>query len=107
MSHNSHNNQGGYPTTTEAMMRAFDKLPRTVRMALANSVENWVPQPIRTRFERGQWTAPECLKRIAKWNADELAKREYQRSRAIDVYRGNAPDLDPMKARRRRRRRRS
>ena len=99
----SHNSQGGYPTTTEAMMKAFDKLPRSIRIALANSVENWVPQPIRTRFERDKWTVTECLKRITKWDADELAKREYQRSRAIGVYRGNTPDPEPMKPRRKRR----
>jgi len=50
----SDNSTGGsYYTTTKAMMKAYDKLPPAARQAFANSIENWVPQPLLTRYRRG------------------------------------------------------
>jgi hypothetical protein len=34
---------GSYQTTPELVMRAFDKLPKSARKALANAVSDWVP----------------------------------------------------------------
>ena len=83
---------GSYRTTNAQTMAAFDKLPRSVRAALRDSVENWVPQPIRTMFERRGISAADCVKQIQKWDRDELVKRERQRSLASGPYKGNAPD---------------
>jgi hypothetical protein len=94
------NSSGSYPTTAELMMRAFDKLPPSARAALANSVENWVPQPILTRHNRqyrGYETGVEIVKKIASWDQEELARREIQRRRATGPYAGNAPDALPSR----------
>jgi uncharacterized protein DUF6525 len=44
---------GNYRTTKENAMKAFDKLPPEARSALANAVEDWVPQPFLTKLWRG------------------------------------------------------
>ncbi len=78
-------------------MRAFDKLPKSAREALANAVEDWVPQPILTRHNnqwRGYETGAEIAATIAKWDREELAKREDQRRRAVGPSKGNAPDRE-------------
>lgn len=49
----SSNSRGSYKTTRENMMKAFDKLPSEVRMALANASLNAVPQPYATMLKRG------------------------------------------------------
>jgi Family of unknown function (DUF6525) len=83
---------GSYRTTRENVMRAFDSLPRDARAALANSVDNWVPQPLVTRYRRGILPdAAALVERIEFWNAAELAKREHHRARAIGAYKGNKP----------------
>lgn len=82
-------------------MAAFDRLPRSVRAALRDSLENWAPQPIRTRFERGM-SAKDIVKAIAKWDANELAKREDQRARAIGPYKGNMKEFSGVLEKRKR-----
>ena len=80
-------------------MKAFDKLPPTARAALANAVENWVPQPILTwhrRGRKGYVTGADIAKSVEGWNVKELAKREEQRAKAIGPYRGNVPDGRPQ-----------
>lgn len=63
-----HNNEGGnYATTDKAMMRAFDKLPKRLRQALANANENWVPQPFRTQFERDR-PVDDLVKQVRLWD---------------------------------------
>lgn len=49
------NSKGSYQTTREQMMKAFDKLPPTLRKALADSDENWVPQILLTKWRRLPW----------------------------------------------------
>ena len=44
---------GSYRTTPVNKMRAFDKLPPETRAALANAVEDWVPQTLLTNYRRG------------------------------------------------------
>jgi len=90
----SDNSTGGsYYTTTKAMMKAYDKLPPAARQAFANSIENWVPQPLLTRYRRG-WlkTGSECADLVNHWDLRELAKREEQRRRAVGPYKGNVPE---------------
>jgi len=75
------------------MMKAFDKLPPAARRALANAVDNWVPQPFLTRYRQGWFkTGSEIADRIKQADLRELAKREQQRRRAVGVYKGNAPE---------------
>ena len=83
---------GSYQTTPERSMSAFDKLPPTARRALANSIECWAVQPILTHHRRGTKgfvTGGDIALRVAKWDADELRKRENQSRRAIGPYKGN------------------
>ena len=83
------NSRGSYRTTKANMMRAFDKLPPEARAALADAVDNWVPQPILTRFRRGYAgyrDGAEIAWTLARWNAEEIAKRESQRSRGVGPY---------------------
>jgi Family of unknown function (DUF6525) len=60
--------------STEKQMEAFDRLPASVRLALASAAFNWAPFPIRRRFEAGDYTAKELVKRIAKWDRDQITK---------------------------------
>lgn len=80
-----------YRTTTANAMRAFDRLPAEVRTALAHAVDNWVPQQFVTILRRG-WSVPGAVRLIETWNAQELAERERDRSRASGPYKGNQPD---------------
>jgi len=86
----SGNNRGSYRTTKANMMRAFDKLPPEARAALADAVGNWAPQPILTGFRRGYpgyRDGAEIAWTITRWNAEEIAKREEQRSRGVGLTR--------------------
>jgi len=85
MTNDPNHHGGNYRTTREAMMATFDGLPPVAREALANSVEDWVPQPLLTRYRRGM-LGQEIAKVIAGWDAQELTKRENQRARGIGVY---------------------
>ena len=103
----SGNSRGSYRTTKANMMRAFDKLPPEARAALADAVGNWAPQPILTGFRRGYpgyRDGAEIARKIARWNAEEIAKREEQRSRGVGPYQGcqSAKPLEPATRRRRR-----
>jgi hypothetical protein len=83
------NNPGSYPCTLEAKMKAFDKLPRSVRHAIANAHDDWVPQPLLTRFRRGV-SAAMLVKRIAWWNTQEERKAMERLLRRIDQTGGKA-----------------
>jgi hypothetical protein len=58
----------------EKQMEAFDRLPASVRSALANSAFNWAPFPIRRWFEGGQYSAKDLVRRIASWDAGQIDK---------------------------------
>jgi hypothetical protein len=58
----------------DKQMAAYDKLPPTIRQALANAAFNWASYPLHQRFQRGSRTAKEWAKLIAKWDADQIAK---------------------------------
>lgn len=72
---------GGYNTTREDMMRAYDKLPHCIRQAMQDAIENWVPQPLLTEFNRfgGPGYAQKLVKRVQSWNAQELSARAMAR----------------------------
>src|ERR1700675_3356159 len=75
--------------TLPATMAAFDKLPRRVREALANGVENWSPQAV-TLVMRGRGLVDfGAVDIIETCNAKELGERDRHRAAAIGVYRGN------------------
>jgi hypothetical protein len=76
----SNNDRGSYRTTKANMMRAFDKLPPEVRLALANAVSNHLPRPLLTHLRRGAEPSF-VLALISIWNRQELV-RERKRSAA-------------------------
>lgn len=76
------------------MMRAFDKLPVTVRVQLANSIENWAPQPLLTRYRRNAGDDFAVMDEIARWNKHELDQRTKQRAKASGPYKGNSPEIE-------------
>ena len=55
-------------------MEAYDRLPASVRAALANAAFDWAPYPIRRWFEAGRFSAKEIVKKVAKWDRDQIAK---------------------------------
>jgi Family of unknown function (DUF6525) len=65
---------GASYASTEKQMDAFDRLPASVRAALAGAAFNWASFPIRRRFEAGDCTAKELVKRIAKWDREQITK---------------------------------
>ncbi len=71
------NSSGSYHSTRENSMAAFDKLPPTIRAALANAAFCYAPQPIRTRFNRGLMgyrNVKEVAATIRRWDAEKIAK---------------------------------
>ena len=72
----SSNSKGSYRTTTDLMMRAFDKLPAEVRQALAAADHNYVAQPLLTRARRG-CPPKRLVKIIRQW--DEKRADKYYR----------------------------
>ena len=78
----SNNDRGSYRTTKANMMRAFDKLPTEVRRALAAAAFNYVPQPLLTRWARGDWKPETLIWLIDYWDQRELARERKRRERA-------------------------
>ena len=76
------NSAGNFRTTVRAIMRAFDKLPMPVRVALSESVADWAPQPILRDYRSGVRVSG-ILAAIKDANARELTKREGERQLAI------------------------
>jgi len=101
----SNSHRGSYRTTKENIMRAFDKLPPEARIALANAVGNWVPQPFLTMHRREGCSGEYIARWIEVCNSRELAKWEHQRARAIGPYKGNRPDSESLQAQVKRRER--
>ena len=60
--------------STERQMKAFDRLPRSVRAALANAAFAWAPYPIWRWFEAGRYTAKELVKQIDRWDRKQIAR---------------------------------
>lgn len=58
----------------ENQMKAYDRLPRSVRSALQNASFDWAAYPIRRWFEGGRYTAKELVRLIQKWDADQIKK---------------------------------
>jgi hypothetical protein len=85
---------GSYRTTKEAMMAAYDKLPPKARAALAQAVENWVPQPLLTQYRHTHDVA-DLVVTIRLWDLAELRERAVNRRKARGPYRGNAPEISP------------
>jgi hypothetical protein len=96
---------GSYRTNPAKKMRAFDKLPPATRAALANGVEDWVPQPLLTKCRHRElgWTDEELASLVRWWDATELAQRAKQRARGTGPYKGSHPDQQSLKPERERR----
>lgn len=82
------------------------QVPPEAQAALADAVDNWVPQPILTSFRRGYpgyRDGAEIAWTITRWNAEEIAKREEERSRGVGPYQGfqSAKPLESATRRRR------
>lgn len=70
----------GSSASLEKQMAAYDRLPKSVRQALQDSVANWAAYPIRMWWERGDfYDAASLVRRIETWNAHRLEK--YARAR--------------------------
>ena len=67
------NANGSYRSTRENTYRAFDKLPKSAREALAVAHHNWATQPVLTSFNRGEKPA-QIVANISRWDADKDAK---------------------------------
>jgi hypothetical protein len=60
--------------SVEKQMEAFDRLPASVRTALADAAFNWASFPLRRRFEAGHLKAKDLVKQIAIWDRDQIVK---------------------------------
>ena len=78
----SSNSRGSYRTTPANMMRAYDKLPPTVRKALANAAFNYAPQPVLTRVRRDGWSCGAVIGLIRAWDRQEIEKVDRKLGRA-------------------------
>jgi uncharacterized protein DUF6525 len=58
----------------ENQMAAFDRLPRSVREALANAAFDWAAYPIRSRFESGRMSAKAIVQAIGQWDRKQIDK---------------------------------
>lgn len=89
------NSNGSYAVSVENDMKAYDKLPMLVRMAVANSVDNWAAPPILTMHRRGQ-PAHVIVGIIHSWNATERIDhwRRYDR-----LANNGTPYFAPLKGR--------
>lgn len=67
---------GGRPSyaSLDKQFAAYDRLPRSVRAALAGALFDWAAYPIWQRFERGSVTAKQLVKNIANWDAQQAAR---------------------------------
>jgi len=68
------NSHGSYYSTPERHMRAYDKLPRTVRQALADADFDYATQPVLTHWRRG--ASPKALVRlIRQWDRKDRKRK--------------------------------
>jgi hypothetical protein len=58
----------------DKQMEAFDRLPRSIRVALANAAFAWAPYPLWRRYENSGKPASYWVAQIAKWDTDQIAK---------------------------------
>lgn len=69
--------------TIEKQMTAFDNLPRSVRLALANGYQNWAAFPIHRQWQRGAYPdAKALIKAIRAWDAKQ---RQHDRQTLADA----------------------
>jgi hypothetical protein len=72
---NSKIKSGSYSyASKDKQMEAFDRLPRSIRVALANAAFAWAPYPLWRRYENMGRAASYWVAQIAKWDADQIAK---------------------------------
>lgn len=88
----SHNSAGSYAISQKAFWRAYDDLPRAARDALKEAAADWVPTSWSRPWKAGKATPSELVADIKRADANEYAKLERQRARAIGPYKGNIPD---------------
>lgn len=65
---------GSSHASNENQWRAYDRLPPSIRKALQESAFDWAPYPIWRRFEAGENTAKEYVKKIAEWDRSQIKK---------------------------------
>lgn len=68
------NSKGSYRTTWERAMAAYDALPREVRVVLANSIGNWVAQPLLTKLRRKGYSTKDAVNVVTYWNMTSAAQ---------------------------------
>jgi len=59
-------------------MAYYDRLPRSVRQAVANARFDWTVSQWLRAFERGQMSAPELVKHIEKADKIETCKTRFR-----------------------------
>ncbi len=84
--------EGEYFETVEQMMAAYDGLPPEIREVAANAPVQWAMRPVLRRYRRSRNAVAEAerLRDAGRWI---LASYEFNRARALGVYRGNHADI--------------
>jgi Family of unknown function (DUF6525) len=90
-SHGHNYREGDYFETREQMMAAYDAMPPELREVVANAPVQWATVPVLKRYRRNRCNVlaeVEYLHDAGRWI---LASFEFNRARALGVYRGNHP----------------
>src|SRR5215469_732951 len=84
--------EGEYLETLEQMMAAYDALPPEIREVVANAPVQWAMRPVLKWYRRSRNAVAEAerLRDAGRWI---LASYEFNRARALGVYRGNHPEI--------------
>lgn len=88
-----HNNrEGDYFETRDAAMAAYDALPPEIREVVANAPVQWATMPLLKFYRRSRNAKAEAerLRDAGRWI---VASHEFNRARALGVYRGNHPEI--------------
>jgi hypothetical protein len=60
--------------STEKQMAAFDRLPCSVRAALADAAFNWAAYTLHRQFEAGGYSVKDLIKQIDAWDRKQIAR---------------------------------
>lgn len=82
----NHGKGGGASyASRDRQMAAFDRLPRSIRMALANAYEDWAAFPIQRRWEQGVYAnAKALIKTIAQWDETQRQRDRLALTRGLN-----------------------
>lgn len=73
------NSSGSSGPTWQNNLKAYDRLPRSVRKALQDANQDWACTSLLAEFNRGEISAPDLIARVKRWDAMDMSAKTMAR----------------------------